>query len=679
MLLPQQQLSNTTAIKKNAMNRISLFCIACSIMLAVQHPATCAESLDLKAELAKPIITPQTSLEETQVFLEHRIPQLPEVKTTKDWETLAAKWRREVLDKVVFRGEAAKWRDHPLAVEYVGEPLRGPGYVVKKLRYECLPGMWIPALLYVPDKLADDKAVKVPVVLNVNGHDGNGKAADYKQIRCINLVKRGMIVLNPEWFGMGQFKQDGFNHTKMNQLDLCGTSGIAPFYLTMSKGLDLLLKLPNADSYRVAVSGLSGGGWQTIFISGLDPRVTFANPVAGYSSYLTRVRSNTDLGDSEQTPCDLGKYVDYMHLTAMRAPRATLLTFNAHDNCCFAAGHALPPLLAGCRPIYSLFGETDRLITHVNHVPGDHNFGQDNREAFYRAIGTFFYDRSNDFDSLEIACEADEVKKLEELLVTVPDDNATFTSLAKALAEKLPNADAVPANQSARQDWQDQRRRRLAQIVAAKQYDVDAEELSPSEATDAKSGGTQIQRWRLRLGGTWTVPVVELTRGESQGTTVVVADAGRAAVAEDIEKLLASGQRVLAVDPLFFGESKIVARDWLWGLMLDTVGNRPLGVQASQIAAIARHAHDTDRSGRTVTLYSVGPRTGLFTLVAAALEPQAIGQVTQRDAITSLKQYVIAGNRGVSEAPELFCFGLLEHFDVPQLQALVVPRKIETK
>ena len=654
--------------------------LVCVLLVLVTRGApVVAAEFDLKAELSQPIISPQTSLEETQVYLERRIPQLPEVKTTQDWDALAAKWRQEVLDKVVFRGEAAKWRDHPLAVEYVGEPMRGPGYVVKKLRYECLPGMWIPALLYVPDKLADDKAAKVPVVLNVNGHDANGKAADYKQIRCVNLVKRGMIVLNPEWFGMGQFKQDGFNHTKMNQLDLCGSSGIAPFYLTMSKGLDLLLTLPNADPYRVAVSGLSGGGWQTIFISGLDPRVTFANPVAGYSSYLTRVRSNTDLGDSEQTPCDLGKYVDYMHLTAMRAPRATLLTFNAHDNCCFAAGHALPPLLAGCRPIYTLFGETDRLITHVNHVPGDHNFGQDNREAFYRAIGTFFYDGSKNFVAKEIECEAGEVKKLEELLVTVPDDNATFTSLAKSLAEKLPRADEAPTGKSAKQDWQNKRRTLLAEIVAAKSFDVDAEEVPLAETGDAKAGSTQIQRWRLHLGNTWTVPVVELTRGESQGTTVVTADAGRASVAEDIEKLLVGGQRVLAVDPLFFGESKIVARDWLWGLMLDTVGDRPLGVQASQLAAIARHAHDTDRSGRTVTMYSVGPRSGLFTLVAAALEPHAIGQVTQRDAITSLKQYIIEGNRGVSEAPDLFCFGLLEHFDVPQLQALVAPRKIEIK
>src|SRR5262249_14900902 len=151
--------------------------------------------------------------------------------------------------------------------------------------YECLPGLWIPALLYEPEMLAEAKAASdrnVPVVLNVNGHDPNGKAAEYKQIRCINLAKRGLLALNIEWFGMGQLRHADLAHTKMNQLDLCGSSGIAPFYLAMSKGIDLLLKHPHADPQRVAVAGLSGGGWQTIFISGLDSRVTLANPVAGY-------------------------------------------------------------------------------------------------------------------------------------------------------------------------------------------------------------------------------------------------------------------------------------------------------------------------------------------------------------------------------------------------------------
>src|SRR5262249_21704608 len=159
--------------------------------------------------------------------------------------------------------------------------------------------------------------------LNVNGHDGAGKAAPYKQLRCINLAKRGMLALNVEWLGMGQLRGPDYAHARMNQLDLCGTSGLAPFYLDMKRGLDVLLSLEKADQERVAVTGLSGGGWQTIFLSALDTRVKLTTPVAGYSGFRTRIRHFKDLGDSEQTPCDLATVADYTHLTAMMAPRAT--------------------------------------------------------------------------------------------------------------------------------------------------------------------------------------------------------------------------------------------------------------------------------------------------------------------------------------------------------------------
>jgi dienelactone hydrolase len=288
-----------------------------------------------------------------QVYTENRVPLMPQVKSAGEWDRLAARLRRETLERVVYSGEAARWRDAKVKVEWLGTMEGGPGYRTKKIRYEALPGLWIPALLYEPDNLSG----KVPVILNVNGHEPTGKAVAYKQIRCINLAKRSMLALNVEWLGMGQLNGSGYQHGLMNQLDLCGTSGLAPFYLAMKRGLDLLLSLDHADPQRVAVAGLSGGGWQTIYLSALDPRVTLANPVAGYSGLRTRVRNLSDMGDSEQAPCDMATMADYTHFTAMRAPRPTLLTYNFKDDCCFASDHALPPLLDAAQPIFELYGK----------------------------------------------------------------------------------------------------------------------------------------------------------------------------------------------------------------------------------------------------------------------------------------------------------------------------------
>ena len=163
--------------------------------------ATAVDEKTVSQWLARQVIDPQLPLAEVKVFTETRVPNMPRVRNAAEWRTIAAKTRRDVLDKVVFTGGAAQWRNTPLKVEWLDTIEDLPGYRIKKLRFECLPGWWIPALLYEPAKLAN----KVPVVLNVNGHSRAGMVTPYKQERCINLAKRGMLSMNVEWIGMGQF------------------------------------------------------------------------------------------------------------------------------------------------------------------------------------------------------------------------------------------------------------------------------------------------------------------------------------------------------------------------------------------------------------------------------------------------------------------------------------------
>lgn len=621
---------------------------------------------DLQALLEQPILAPQQTLAETQAFCAARVAPLPHPKSAAEWEPLARSLRQETLSRSVYQGEAAKWRDAELKVEWLETIPGGPGYKIRKLRYEALPGMWIPALLYEPENLSG----KVPVFLNVNGHDPVGKAVDYKQMRCINLAKRGIVNLNPEWFNMGQLRQDGYAHGRMNQLDLCGTSGLAPFYLAMKRGLDLLLAHPHADPARVGVAGLSGGGWQTILISSLDPRVTLSNPVAGYSSFITRGKNFSDLGDSEQTPVDLATTADYSHLTALLAPRPTLLTYNLNDNCCFKADHALPPLLEAGRPFFRLYGKDDNLRYHINAEPGDHNFQRENREALYQMIGRHFFPGDKTYNATEIP-SADEIKTPQQLTVDIPAPNADFHTLAVDLARSLPREGALPTTTTAAKAWLTDRRGKLASIVKWTRYQAQAEPVDEADA-----GGLRVTRWKVKLDGGWTLPVVELNRAATpKGTVLLVADAGRSSLAKQAEALLADDRRVVLIDPYYFGEGKIAQRAYLWGLLVSAVGERPLGVQASQIGAVARWMAETRKEG-PARLVTYGRSSGLMALVAAALEEGAIAGVELHQPLASLKD-VVAQNLSVEQGPELFCFGLLEWFDMKQLIALAAPRRVE--
>lgn len=617
---------------------------------------TLAQDAGLAELLKRSILEKGHTLAETQNFCEKRVPRVPEIKDPAAWSDFVKKTRAEVLTKVVFRGEAAKWRDTKGKVEWLDTMPGGPGYQLKKVRFEALPGLWVPALLYEPEKLT----AKTPAHLCVMGHDGGGKDVGYQQIRCINLAKRGMLALNVEWFNFGQLKDAGFHHGRMNQLDLCGTSGLAPFYLALERGLNVLLSHPNADSTRVSVSGLSGGGWQTIIISGLDERVILSNPVAGYSSFLTRIRHFSDLGDSEQTPCDLAVYADYHHLTAFRAPLPTLLTYNAKDNCCFATDHALPPLMATAGPLFRLMGKGTALRSHNNFAPGTHNYEQENREAFYQMVGDFFFPGDTNFSAKEIPCK-DEVRHAKDVAVPMPEKNHTFNSLAIGLAQGMIR-ESIDANRSQLV----QRRAALTKVVKYHEYPVNVRGSEQAEKGDLKA-----TYWQLQLGaGEWTVPVTELTRGDAKETVIVLHDNGRTAAQDEIQKQLDAGRRVLAVDPYYWGDCALPNREgYLFSLLIGAVGERPLGVQASQVAAVARWSRERHKA--PVRIVAAGNEvSGLVALVTAALEPEAVHGYSAAKSYKSLRE-VLDQNLYYQQRPEVFCFGLLEQFDVPQIEALV--------
>ncbi|MFP6621339.1 MAG: acetylxylan esterase [Pirellulaceae bacterium] len=609
-------------------------------------PAYSVDSFE--SVLQQPILKPGQAFQQHVSYVRGRVPALQLPQDARQWQQQQQALRTQVLQQVIFRGVPSSWRQKNPAVVWLERIETDQGYALRKLRVEALPGLWIPGILYEPDDLQG----RVPVVLNVNGHDRQGKVTAYKQLRCINLAKRGMLALNLEWLGMGQLNSPGYAHNDLAKLDLCGTSGVSVFFLAMSRGLDVLLAHPQADPKRVAVTGLSGGGWQTIVLSSLDQRVTLTVPVAGYSALTQRLAQANSIGDLEQNPTDLVQYADYSHLTAMMVPRPTLLIYNDKDNCCFVSSTVKPNTFDPVVPFFRQAGVIDRFQYYENSNPGTHNYDQDNREQLYRFLNHHFF-RNELVSNKEIPSIA-ELRSKEDLHVELPGENATFSSLASQLAESLPRRADAGSPQ-----------RLLAKLLRLEPLVVDTAQAVKGPPHQLP---WNVQRWRLVMDKHWTLPAVVIEGAQTTRTVLWLSDQPWSKHQQQIGELLQTGCRVICVDAVLFGHAKPPGSLYQNAQVMSTVGARPLGIQAAQIRAAVRFFTSRYQL-ENLDIRATGIRVGLASLCAKALGESLIGKLETPGLPTSLKSLLVPAAK-FDQVPELYCFGLLEWFDLPELRAL---------
>ncbi len=606
---------------------------------------------------------------EIQGWLMSLVPVFSAPASAEEWTAQAGPMRQRMLEAVVFHGVPDEWRKQPTRVAW-GDRIQADGYVIRKLRYEVVPGFWAGALLYEPMNLKG----KVPAVLNPNGHEREGMFVPYKQARCINLAKRGMLALSTEFIFMGQLYREDNIHDNGAYLDLCGRAGVSVFYLCLQRALDILCDHPAADPERIAVTGLSGGGWQTVFISALDERVKLATPVAGHSGMASRIENKNDIGDFEQLPVDMLTIGDYVHLTALIAPRPLLLIYNEKDNCCFQAYRAVPSIYEPLVPLYKLFGDKTELALHINKDPGTHNYLKDNREAFYRFINRHFVPADQRIDQ-EINVE-NEIRPRKELEIIYPENNATLLSLAVELMRDLPAVRPPGGDAAAIEAWREKTRTRLGQVVRP-EAKMKVQELPDSPVVKVETiGGVEGRARLFKVGGHWTIPTVEYVPvGHSEGHTLILADKGRETASELVAQALKRNHRAFVVDILFTGECDPGRYgNMTWGNVIAMTDRRSLGVQVAQLDTLIDWLESRD-SGRPLQIVTNGRVTGLAALVHAALHPGRVERLELHRMERSLKDLPAKKVKPVEE-PSLFCFGLLQIVDITELIALGKPMDV---
>jgi len=650
------------------------------LLVLLSGPCAFAQSA---ARAVKPILdhslqAREVATFELQEYLMRRAPHLPAPVGAGQWSAEAERIRQHLLNDVIFHGWPQAWVESPPHFEDLGPIDSGKGYRRRKLRYEIVPGFYSTAILYAPVVLEG----RIPAVLVVMGHHGAiGKAVEFDQKLCINLALRGIAALNLEWIGMGESFDNENAHWFQSQLDLVGTSGVGLFYLAMRRGLDYLATNPQVDPKRLGVTGLSGGGWQTIVLSALDARVFAAVPVAGYNSQVGRIGRmplvGSEGGDLEQQPTDFLAGQDYSTLTAMRAPRPTLLINNAEDDCCFRAPLVKPYIFDAIVPFFDLYGKRESLQFHENIDIPAHNYEIDNREQAYRFFVRSFALKGIDH---EIPVD-DQVVSYDQLAVGIPPGNLTILGLARKLAGEISHS-PVPTNPEERGIWAAAERDKLRTLV---RYDpVQVREVWGEGNSREKGIQSLWYRFELSDGlsatGIWMKAVAT---PDDAPLTIVMDDKGKKAAGEEVwnrmpwvADLVDRGQQVLVLDAIFSGDSAPDQPGFFLADALAAEGARPLGIETAQLAALS-HWADKQWKPRQLCLETAGIRGQVAGMVTAALEPRLFTEMHAHGGMTSLR-YLLEEPVTYQEAPELFCLDLYKAFDLDRLAALAEPARAET-
>jgi hypothetical protein len=242
--------------------------------------------------------------------------------------------------------------------------------------------------------------------------------------------------------------------------------------------------------------------------------------------------------------------------------------------------------------------------------------------------------------------------------------------LARKLGRQIERK-PIPPGTAERTAWADTERRQLRNVVRYKPVQIqDTWTVAMAKHRDLQSISYLFQlNNRLSASGIWLRSILQSS--DTSPVTIVLNDNGKEASTQPVWQHFSRGEQVLALDPMFMGSAWKEKYPFLFAQMLDSLGDRPLGMEAAQLIRIAQWAEHKAHVDK-VRLEVSGIRSQAVAVVAAALEPRLFSEVMVRDGMHSFS-YVLEKPVTFEQAPELFCLDLYKNFDIDRLEAIAGP------
>lgn len=554
----------------------------------------------------------------------------------------------------------------PLNAQVVGGGEK-PGYRFEKIVFESQPGIFVTAVVFLPEVAGPYPGVIMPC-----GHSSNGKAEEAYQSAAISLARHGIAAMLYDPIGQGERYQylDDAGKPRFGTTDehnllgpaaiLTGTNVAALRIWDGMRALDYLSARPDIDAARLGCTGNSGGGTLTSYLMALDDRIQVAAP----SCYLTtfeRLLATIGPQDAEQNFFAQAPLLDHSAFILTRAPKPTLMCAATQDF--FDIGGTWETFRDAKR-VYTALGHPERMS--LAEANAKHGFTKPLREAMVHWMVRWLLGK-------DVPVREEEAVLLTEAeMQCTPSGQVQLLPGARGMVEVLrARADAAPARTTPVSE-------RVSELLAV--------DLNPGAAEVVRSAapgdwhGHKVDRVQLNSEPGIALPVLIIHPAGAPRSAAVFAHAeGKQALLESdgpLKTALDSGTLVVAVDLRGLGESSaktthnptLIGEDWQDSFRAYLMGDSLLRGRVQDLVCVVAFVKQELSSDLPLSLHAWDAAT-TPALHAAALQPTAYAEVVMHGGLRSW--------RAVFDAPpppgtlgNVVQGGLLA-YDLPELSAAV--------
>lgn len=612
--------------------------------------------------------------------LEERKRLIDDLESEGDWKKRQSDVREKLLDIIGPFPEKT-----PLKIRITGV-IQREGYRVEKLIYESLPGYYVTAALFIPEKLEG----RAPAILNPIGHSTMSFRRDIYQHTIINLVKKGFIVLTYDQVGQGerlQYYEAASGKSRFGSTDehsypgaQCFISGYSPakyFIWDGIRGIDVLLSRKEVDPDRIGLTGLSGGGTSTAFIGAIDDRILAAAPECFITNFNYLFRSRGPQDAEQNLFHFIYQGLDHPDLIEVRAPKPTLISSTTRDF--FSIQGARETFREAGKAFAAMGAEGHLQMTEEDHV---HGFTRKNREAVY-AFFQKHLDNPGDASDLDVATIPPEdlwVTETGQLATSL--EGETLYSLNKRIVGKQ-----VSALKSKRTNSKEHLSGIQTAVAEISGFSFPAQNDDNIFSGRYVKSNYRLEKYLIPGSGDYMIPLVLFVPSENNKREAILMLHAKgknyAANMDSLAKqLVAEGYTVLLGDLPGIGElgpgylkgdayiEDVSYNQWFAGIL---TGKSIVGLRAEDISRMAHFIKTNYPDYNSISAISVGVLGS--EILHAAVFDASIQSVCLVQPFLSFAEIALSHDYPPVFIPSTVA-GAIETYDLADLMAAICPRKL---